>query len=224
MKTININLKGELGRVPKASRAKIQQDELDTKTKLIFIISLAGIIVILASSFGVWMLTKKVNKTSKIELAKLHTEHENLQKEEKKLILYNKNLKEQKKLAEYKFLAKEQINDLFIPWSAVLKDLASKVPKDVIILNIAKTSRRGASTKLNISGIIPAGKTYSKYASSGSKPLTAISFLILNINEDKNSLLNNAKIQNIKYKNKTDVYEFDIEANVVTLNERNERL
>ncbi len=115
------------------------------------------------------------------------------------------------------------MNNTFIPWSIVLKDLACKIPTNIVVLDIDKTStarQSRGSNELRISGIVPAYKNSSMPRNLKIKPLTAISFFILNINEDKDSLLGNAKIGRIEYKDDKDVYEFEIKTKVYTSNEK----
>ena len=69
---------------------------------------------------------------------KLKVEHNKIKKQETKLSIYSKDLNNKKKIINLKLLAREQINNLFIPWSLILEDLASKVPKNVIVLDIDK--------------------------------------------------------------------------------------
>lgn len=210
MKTIDINLIGELD-VSEYSKAVIKKDNLDTGTKILVVVFLVGIFTLFITSFGLWFITENLSKKHRPQLTKLKTEHQKLDKEQKNLSTYRKNLQKELEIAEFKLLAKNQIDGTFIPWSEVLKDLAAKIPKNIVVLSIDKTSAfrsAGQANKLNISGIVPVS------SKNKVKPFTAVSFLILNINEDKNSLLQNAKIKRIEYKSEANVYEFEIQTDI----------
>ncbi|OGI02167.1 MAG: hypothetical protein A2Y25_04825 [Candidatus Melainabacteria bacterium GWF2_37_15] len=201
MKTININLIGEYAKTVKTSPLELEKDTLDSKTRFAVIAIILGTLITLALSFGVWLIAKNMAQKSEMTLNKLKTELAELQQEEAALSAYQKDLENKKKIAKIKLRAQEQINSLFIPWSQILDNLTVKVPKHVIITDITKVAIGKNSNKLEISGVV----------SAKVKPITAISFLILNINEDVNSLLTNAKIVNIKYGKEADLYEFQIE-------------
>ncbi len=211
MKTININLIGELDKAPEYNKAVIKKDNLDTGTKIIIMVFLIGILGIFVISFGLWLITDNLGKKHSVELKNLKEEHQKLSRQQSELTIYRKNLQQELEVAEFKLLAQRQVNNSFIPWSSVLKELAAKIPRNIIVSNIDKTASHrssGSINRLSISGIVPdSGK-------SRVKPFTAVSFLILNINEDKNSLLGGAEIKRVEYKAETSVYEFEIETNI----------
>ncbi len=210
MKTININLIGEFAKAPEYNRAVIKKDDLNTSTRLIMVILLVGILITFVTSFGIWFITDLLGRSSKAELKKLKTEHEQLEEEQTRLVIYRKNLQNDLTVAHLKYLARKQINNSFVPWSAVLKELATKIPKNIIISNIDKAGicSTGCSNRLTISGMVPASKN------TRSKPFTTVSFLILNINEDKNSLLFDAQIKKVEYEEDSRFYRFEIEAGI----------
>ncbi len=211
MKTININLIGELDKAPEFNKAVIKKDNLDASTKIFIIIYLIGIFVVFVFGFGIWLIADNLGKKHSIELKALKDEQQKLSKEHTELSIYRKNLQEDLEIAKFKQIARNQINSSFIPWSSILKELATKVPRNVIVSSIDKTSFNRSKTSVNrlsISGIVPASSR------SRVKPFTAVSFLILNINEDKDSLLYDAEIKTVEYKTETNIYEFVIETGI----------
>ncbi len=204
MKTININLIGEFKKTIKSGRIELKEDMLDSKTKFAVVSFTIGTFILLAASFGVWFAAENLSKRSKNDLKKLDTKFAELKHEEAVLSAYTNDLKNKKKIAEFKLLAKEQVDSLFIPWSSILRDLAAKVPKKIIITDIKKNSTRFGDNSLKISGLVSAEE----------KPLTIVSFFILNINEDKNSLLTDAKIKKLGFEKESELYEFEIETNL----------
>ena len=223
MKTININLIGDLDKVPEYNKAVIQKDYIDARTKIYLIVFIIGVFAVLTINFGLWFVTNNLCGKYRPEVKNLKNEHQKLAKQQTELVIYRKNIQDDLKLAEFKMLVKKQINSSYIPWSGVLKDLAAKVPRDIVILDIGKATAYRASGQINklaISGIVPTYQTVVDYKKLRIKPLTAVSFLILNINEDPNSLLSNAEIKRIEYKKESGVYEFEITANVRTLKEQ----
>lgn len=208
MKTININLIGEFAKAPEYNKAVIKKDDLNTSTRLIMVIFLVGVLIVFAVSFGVWFVTDLLGRGSKAELKKLKTEHEQLEEEQTRLAIYRKSLQDDLMIAHLKYLARKQINNSFVPWSSVLKELAAKVPKNIIISNIDKAGTANFNNRLTISGVVPASKN------TRNKPFTTVSFLILNINEDENSLLFDANIKKIEYEEKAELYQFEIEAGI----------
>lgn len=215
MKTIEINLIGELRKTSKAVGLELKQETLDTKTRILVIAILCSVLVIFTTSFGVWFFAQLYASKHLTELNSLKAEHAILTTERNKLAAQRKNLQEHLRVAKFKQLVRNQINDAYIPWSLILKDLAFKLPQDIVLFNIEKTGTRGrgqtASVSLKISGVIPANNPHSP---SQIGPLTAISFLILNINEDEKSLLSNAKVNSIDYDAEISAYKFEVEATV----------
>lgn len=209
MKTININLIGELNQAPEYNKTVIKKDNLDAGAKIFVVVFLVGVFVIFIASFATWLVMSGLCAKNKPVFSKLKAEHQELKKEETKLSAYQKNLQKDLAVAKFKLFAKDQVDNTFIPWSLVLRDLATRIPKNIVVLDIDKTSagRTGGSNELRITGLVPAGKN--------KKPITAISFFILNINEGKDSLLSNAQIGRLEYKDETNIYEFEIKAKVV---------
>jgi len=204
LKTVNINLIGEFKKTIKSGRIEIKQDTLDSKTKFAVISFTIGTFVLLAASFGVWFAAENLSQRSKRNLEELGIQFTKLKSEEAFLAAYTNDLKNKKKAAEWKLLAKEQVDSLFIPWSSILSDLATKVPKKIIITDIKKNSSRQGDNSLKISGLVSAEE----------KPLTAVSFFILNLNEDAASLLTNAKIGKLEFDKDSELYKFEIETNL----------
>ncbi len=216
MKTININLIGDLSKNSSINRLSSRKNHTENKKNVIIISVLAvGCVIFLAGSVGTLVLSNMFGKKLETELTSLKTEHKTLQEERIKLLSFRKSLKKEKKMAEQKLLAKNQINALSVPWGDVLKDIAYKIPKDITVININQKGgiKSNNNVMLDISGIVSAQSILS---STNTEPLTAIAFFILNINEDKDSLLQNAKIRNIQYDNQANFYEFNIETKVIS--------
>lgn len=213
MKTININLIGDSGKTSKQNiKEAKKRNSFDTKNQLLAYIMIISVLVVFASSMGGWVLVKQMTSALDRKLIKLNENLNTLQEQETLLSAFRKNLKKEKEITEFKIVIKKQLNNSFFPWSAVLREIADKIPKDIIVLKIEKegtlrqSRQQDASLKLEISGIIPANKKL--------QPLTAISLFIFNLNENQNSLLSNAKISKLEFNDKTRTYEFQIETSV----------
>ena len=213
MKTININLIGDSGKTSKQNiKEAKKRNSFDTKNQLLAYIMIISVLVVFASSMGGWVLVKQMTSALDRKLIKLNENLNTLQEQETLLSAFRKNLKKEKEITEFKIVIKKQLNNSFFPWSDVLREIADKIPKDIIVLKIEKegtlrqSRQQDASLKLEISGIIPANKKL--------QPLTAISLFIFNLNENQNSLLSNAKISKLEFNDKTRTYEFQIETSV----------
>ena len=213
MKTININLIGDSGKTSKQNiKEAKKRNSFDTKNQLLAYIMIISVLVVFAASMGGWFLVKQMTSALDRKLIKLNENLNTLQEQETLLSAFRKNLKKEKEITEFKIVIKKQLNNSFFPWSAVLREIADKIPKDIIVLKIEKegtlrqSRQQDASLKLEISGIIPANKKL--------QPLTAISLFIFNLNENQNSLLSNAKISKLEFNDKTRTYEFQIETSV----------
>ncbi|NLF83527.1 MAG: hypothetical protein GX568_06055 [Candidatus Gastranaerophilales bacterium] len=214
MKTININLIGDLARSPEYNKAVLQKDDLDLRTKLYVVIFITTTSIIFIVCFGLWFAADTLSRKLESQLNKLKAEHQELIAEENKLITYNNDIKSKLKIASLKKLAREKINNSFIPWSLVLSELAAKIPKEITVLDISKitvTKNNVNTNTLKISGIIPAAAATK---TPQHKPISLISYLLLNINEDKNALLTDAEVKKIEYKSEQNIYEFEITTNL----------
>lgn len=210
METVTINLT-DYSR--KKSGFKKPKNADNVQKQIFAYIILAGILVVFAACFGGRMFTEKMNTNLDKKLTALKKDTEILKQEEEKLSQFKDNLKKEKEAAEYKILTLNKINNFFLPWSEVLKEISAKIPKDIIVLKIEKTNSSGktvqdlSTPKLKISGIISAkGQSH--------KPLSLISLFIFNLNENKESVLSNAKISKLDFDDKTKSYEFEIETSV----------
>ncbi len=70
MKTININLIGELDKSPEYNRTVIQRDNLNVGTKIFVVVFLVGIFVIFITSFATWLVTNNLCSKHRPELNK----------------------------------------------------------------------------------------------------------------------------------------------------------
>ncbi len=209
MKTININLIGSLGKSSKltlkAANKKISSNMGNQVFALILIIA---ILITFAVSFGGWIAVKKMTASLDKNLINVEENIKTLEAEETKLNTFRKNLKKEKEMAKLKILVKSKVDSSFLPWSDILKEIAVKMPKDIIVLNIEKIGNpRDKESNLKISGIIPTNKKI--------KPLMAASIFIFSLNNDQNSLLSDAKISRLEFNEKTRAYEFEIETSIV---------
>lgn len=212
MKTVNINL---TDRSNKKSGLKKTKNFPNARKQIFAYILLSGILIVFAASFGGRMFVEKMNSKLDKKLTILNRNLEELKKEESRLSEFKDDLTKKKEAAEYKILVLNKVNNFFLPWSEVLKEISLKIPKDIIILKIEKINSSGKSVqnigtpKLKLSGIISA-KNRKK------EPLSVISLFIFNINENENenTLLSKAKISKLQFDEKTRAYEFEIETSV----------
>lgn len=220
MKTIKINLIGDLG---KASKTGVKEAGISNSSEagnqILAYILVVAVLMVFAASFGGWMLVRQMTSNLNKNLANLQQDLNSLREEETKLSEFRKSLKKEKEITELKVAAQKQFNSSFLPWSGILREIASNIPKDIIILKIEKqgsAKQQQDSIKLNISGIIPSGK----------KPdsLTSISLFIFNLNENPESLLSDAKITKLDFNDKTRAYEFEIETSLRKTNEAEQNL
>lgn len=209
MKTININLLGDLSKISKTNLKKSKEkNSFDTRNQIFAYIFIIGIFVIFTVSFGGWMLVKKMTSNLDKRIVKLNENINILREQEVRLSTFRKNLKKEKEITNLKIIIQKQLNNSFFPWSSVLKEISNKIPKNIIILKIEKSGnanklgQNNDSMQLNISGIIPTNKKQ--------EPLMLISLFIFNLNENPNSLLSNAKISNLEFDDKTKAYKFEI--------------
>lgn len=212
MKTININLIGDLKKTSKTNLKTKNVSSLDTRNQIIAYILIIGVFVIFTASIGGWFLVKQMTSSLDRKLVKLNENLNALKEQETQLSLFRKNLKKEKEITEFKIMLQRQLNNTFFPWSNVLQEIAIKIPKDIIVLKIEKEGKTkpsrtsNDSLKLKISGIMPTNKQQ--------EPLMAISLFIFNLNDDQNSLLSNAKISKLEFNDKTRAYEFEIETSI----------
>lgn len=211
MKTININLIGDLGKTSKTSLKNTKKGtSFDAKNQILAYILIVAVLIVFAASLGGWLLVKQMTSNLDRKLLKLNENLNTLREQETELSNFRKSLKKEKEITEFKIVIQKQLNSSFFPWSAVLKEIAAKIPKDIIVLKIEKTGNTAKSKqeaiKLKISGIIPANKKPA--------PLMMISLFIFNLNATQNSLLTNAKILKLDFNDKTKTYEFEIETSI----------
>ena len=213
LKTINVNLIGDLAKTSKTNLKVAKKGiSFDARNQILASIMVIGVLVVFAASLGGWLLVKHMTSNLDRKLVKLNKNIDTLREQETQLSLFRKNLKKEKEITELKIVIQKQLNNSFFPWSAVLQEIAIKIPTDIIVLKIEKEggSRHSRQIKnnliLKISGIIPTNKKL--------EPLTAISLFIFNLNENQNSLLANAKISKLGFNDKTRAYEFEIETSV----------
>ncbi len=212
LKTININLIGDFGKTSKINIREAKRGvSSDTRVQIYAYILIISILVLFAISFGSWLFVKQMTSNLDKKIVKLNNNLNILREEEILLSEFRQNLKKEKEINEFKIVAQNQINNSFLPWSSVLKEIATKIPTNIIVLKIEKTgtsekTKEKKNLKLKISGIIQANiKPY---------PLTLISLFIFNLNEKETSLLTNASISKLEFNEKTKAYEFEIETSI----------
>ena len=212
MKTISINLIGDLRKTSKTNPIAKKGSSLDTRNQILAYILIIGVFIVFTASMGGWFLVRQMTSNLDKKLVQLNENLTTLRAQETQLSLFRKNLKKEKEITELKIMIQNQLNNTFFPWSAVLQEIAVKIPKDIIVLKIEKqgkakqSGKTDSSLKLKISGIIPTNKKQ--------EPLTAISLFIFNLNDNQNSLLSNAKISKLDFNDKTRAYEFEIETSI----------
>lgn len=219
MKTVNINLIGDLGKISKINTKNATAKGSFTEgNPVIAYIVLTAILVIFASVFGGWLLVRNMTSNLDKNLMALNEKLNTLKDRETQLSNFRQDLKKENEISKFKIIVQKQLNDSFFPWSSVLKEIADKIPKNIIVQKIEKngsaimTDRQQDSLTLKISGIIPADKQPGG--------LTIISLFIFNLNQNKNSLLSNAKISKLEFNDKTKAYEFEIETSVSVKEEK----
>lgn len=209
MKTINVNLIGDLGKTSKINIKKARKNNSsEAKNQLFAYIFLICILIIFTSSLGGWLVIRKMTSSVDKKIVKLNSNLTALREQETKLSEFQTNLKKEKEIIELKLVIQKQLNSSFFPWSNVLKEIAYKIPKNVIVTKIEKTQgtdviERSDTLLLKISGITSDNKEL--------QPLTSISLFIFNLNKNENSLLTNAKISKLEFNDKTKAYEFEVE-------------
>jgi len=214
LKTIKINLSGELKKNINTSNSIKLQANPDTKNEFIAYIAMVCIMVVFFASVGGWLLTKQFTKNLDEKLVKLNHKLNSLREEETALAAYGNDLKKEKQAVEYKILVQNQLDDAYFCWSSVLKEIAEKIPREIIVQKIDKTGggkkskTNSDSFKMKISGIVPPNKKI--------EPIMAVSLFIYNLNENKNSLLTGARISKFGFNDKTGVYEFEVETSINT--------
>jgi len=212
LKTIKINLSGDLKKNIKPGNVIKLQANSDSKNHFIAYISIVCIMVVFCASVGGWLLTKQFSKEMEKKTVNLNHKLNTLREEEAKLAAFGNDLKKEKQIVEYKIVVQNQLDDSYFCWSSVLKEIAEKIPREIIVQKIDKTgegkkSRANLdSMKIKISGVVPANRKI--------EPLMAVSLFIYNLNEQKDSLLTSARISKFGYNDKTDVFEFEIETSI----------
>lgn len=213
MKTIKINLIGDLGKIAKVNvKDATKRVSFDTRTQIFSYILIIGVFVLFSASVGSWLLVKQMTSNLDRKHAKLNESLNILREQETVLSNFRQDLKKEKEITEYKIVIQKQLNSSFFPWSSVLQEIATKIPKDIVVLKIEKEGgskkikKQDGSLKMKISGIIPENKKM--------EPLMAVSLFIFNLNENTNTLLSNAKISKLEFNDKTRVYEFEVETSI----------
>jgi len=212
LKTININLIGDFKKTSKTDPKAKKGSSVDARNQIYAYILIIGVFIVFTAGIGGWFLVKQMTSNLDRKLVKLNEKLNTLNQQETQLSLFRKNLKKEKEITELKIMIQSQLNNTFFPWSGVLQEIATKIPKYIIVLkiekegNIRRSGKTDSSLKLKISGIIPANKKQ--------EPLMAISLFIFNLNDNQNSLLSNAKISKLDFNDKTKTYEFEIETSI----------
>ena len=213
MKTVTVNLIDNSDKTSKSKAVKVRKTSSEVKGQIFGFIALLCVLIVFAACFGGWIFMKKQTSDMEKKLVKFNKELDELRQEEARLSEYKDNLEKEKEVAEYKILVLNRLNNSFLPWSNVLKEISSKIPKDIIVSKIEKTGTSAQSEIfpiLKISGMISA-------RNKKIEPLTEISLFIFNINEEaekENLLLSEAKISKLEFDEKTKIYEFEFETTV----------
>lgn len=213
MKVIDINLIGEYGKNKNAFKVKrsvLSKEKIDPKTReLSKMIAIVGCLF-LALSLVSWGYVSYISQNKEAELKELKKTYQELEPELKKVSSQQKSSKIKKRILELKLVARDTINEKFISWHNILRDIASAVPREVQIKEITRVQGRGKNatgSNINIKGLINADK---------SGALRLVSYFVLNINSNtsNSSLLNNAVIDTIKFDEQTGLYDFSINVKV----------
>lgn len=209
MKTIDINLIGNISKSSDKTIALIE--DIDERARFISIVAVTGAFSVFIVCTGIWGGSFYLSQKFNSDLTKLKSRNEKLNMELANANLTLKNLQEQKKILDFELVAQKQIDGLSLSWHNILLDIASRIPKNIKITKINKSSSDSTKfdTNLEIEG---------KMDSEGFKisPLEAVSYLVLNINENhsENSYLSNAVVKKIEYEEKEGLYNFIIKADL----------
>jgi Tfp pilus assembly protein PilN len=214
LKTININLLGEFGRLAKKNkplRSGLEKDILNAETRRICILIIVGSLGIFAFSFLIWAVLFFSAQKMSSELVNMTQKCSELKFELESSETAEKNAKERKKILELKLLAKNQINQNIVSWEHILSDIVKVVPENIKITEINKvfSTKKDKEPLLNIKGQI-------NPMLNGS--LKHISYLVLNINENlpPSTLLKDAIISSVKFNENTKLYDFTVQAKIKT--------
>lgn len=212
MKTINVNLIGNLGKASKTSYEEAKKkNRLDSKSQIFAWILIVVTLITFSVGFGGWFAVRQMTLRLNNKLNELESNLAKLNSHSDELTIFRKNLKRDKEIAELKITVQKQINDSFFPWSDILKEIAAKIPKNIIVQKIEKYGNtKDSSFNLKITGIIPGNKK--------NKPLMTISLFIFSLNNNANSLLSDAKISRLEFNDKTQAYEFELETSMMKKN------
>jgi len=204
---------GESGKISKAAlKASAGAGAVEVKHQIYAYILIIIILVVFAASFGGLMIIRKMTSNLDKNIIKLDKELKLLKEQENTATEFKKNLQKEKETAEFKILIQKQINNNFIIWSNVLKEIGDKIPKNIIIQKIEKegstkkSKTEAESVKLKISGLTSANKTL--------KPFMSISLFIFNLNDSENSFFSDTKISKLEFNEKAKTYEFEIETSM----------
>ena len=208
LKTVNINLIGDFGKISRVTRKEVSKKPSSEAGNQVFaMILIIATLISFAASFGGWLLVKKLSSRINQNIIKVSESTKKLEKQEKELNNFRKNLKKEIETTELEISAQNRINSLFLPWSGILNEIAVKIPRDIVVLDIEKRgSREDKEFSLKISGTVPQNNRV--------RPLTAVSLFIFNLNSGQNSLLCDAKISKLDFNEKTRAYEFEIDASI----------
>ena len=214
MKTIDINLLGDLGKTPvKAKKQSLQakhSEEEDPKLKFMSIAVVVGASLVFAIALLVWLTAVYSVQKNTQELAVIQSRNELLKKELAKYNRYQKDLQFEKKVLDMKLVAKAQIDDSILPWCKVLGYVGINIPKSLKLTKITKSNISGDAnpdaTTVEISGQV--------YNKPDFNPLEEVSFFILNLNEARlnNPPLMDATVKEVHYDDKEDKYNFVVQS------------
>lgn len=216
MKTININLIDDQTKESNKSKIEILTDDSDINPKVKFaaIAIIASVCIVFATSFGIWFISNMMLDKTGQKLTELKSEHEQVSLELSKSTSTHRDLLNEKKILETKFLAQNLVDSSLLPWHKILVEISSAVPKDIKVTEISKTTETSNSDQRDIITI----KGEAPSVGSKSNSLKSISFFILNIdNGSMASNLEKSTVRKIDFDSKANIYNFEIASTLKTL-------
>ena len=218
MKTIDINLLGNLGKNPaKKQSALIKRSDEDPKLKFMSIAAVAGASVVFVIALFVWLTAVYSIQKNIQELAVVRSQNELLKKELAKYTGYYKDLQLEKKVLDRKLVAKTSIDNSILPWCKVLGYIGKNIPSD---LKLTKITKSGTSSEANSDAVTVeiSGQVNNK---PDFNPLKEVSFFVLNLNETGlgNPPLMDATVKEVQYDDKGDKYDFVVQSYMNKLKE-----
>lgn len=211
MKTININLIGFSRKAVKSASVFEDGDAQETKYRIISIVAVAGAFVLFTILAGATVLSSMYSQSMKIELDKTSSKNLELSGELSKFIKMNKDMLAEKGDLAAKMVINKELEKVRPSWNKILIDLSRSIPKGAKITEINEIN--SSSSDMSTSSIEIKGQIKPDL---GQKPLTLISYFVININDNPvlNSSMENATIKKVEKDEKTDIFEFTINTDI----------